>query len=678
MNPHDPTRPDDGPPRPARRPERAPRAERTDPVDPARRRILVASAAAGAAACVAVPPSGDALAQPMPPVTPTLLGFDPVAPNLEPAVDACLVPSGHGARVLVAWGDPVSDGPQYDPTRPQTAAAQSRQFGMHVGGVDFFPFVGRSGPSSTRGLLAATHAGIDPALLWHAAAEAAPGVPSAERVQVALAALGVSVMEIAATADGWTVVRPSGFARRITGATPCRLGGPAAGDAALRTAADPTGTLVTGTFGTATAGPTPWNTLLACEDRFADVFGSTAGFVPTAAERRYGLSAAGAGWRWHEVEPRFDLSRHRNEPNRFGWVVEIDPFDPAARPVKRTALGRRRHGSATVVVGPDRRIAVYSGDPERNDYLWKFVAARPFDPVDRAANRDLLDEGTLYVARFAADGTGTWLPLVHGQGRLTAQNGFASQADVLIRARQAADLLDATELDGAAGVAAHPTTRDMVVALTRNERRGTVPAAPNAPAGTTAAGSARPPVDAANPRPNNVHGHLLRWREEGGRPDATTFAWDVLMLAGDRGAGDPSLRGNIVGDDFGAPETVGFDCRGLLWILTAHAGETAAETARFGTNALLVTDAASPTVCRFLAAPPGARLGGIGGTPDGRTLFVAIRQPGEGWTGAYTQRSAWPDNGANGATSLSGAVPVKPRSAIVVVTRDDGAGLCVV
>ncbi len=82
-------------------------------------------------------------------------------------------------------------------------------------------------------------------------------------------------------------------------------------------------------------------------------------------------------------------------------MVEINPRDPQALPVKRTALGRFRHEAATCALAPDGRVCVYSGDDAPFEYLYRFVSARPYSP--NGANWHLLDEGTLFVARFAGD-----------------------------------------------------------------------------------------------------------------------------------------------------------------------------------------------------------------------------------------------------------------------------------
>ena len=343
---------------------------------------------------------------------------------------------------------------------------------------------------------------------------------TAEKVLKAQHAVGVSVIEVEQRDGAWRVIMPSRHARRITARTPCRLSGPAAGHALVRTAADPAGRLVLGTYNGCAHGWTPWGTYLTCEENWHFHFVNRG--TISADQRRYRITAAGRRYRWEEFDERFDAGAHPNEPNRFGWVVEIDPRDPQAAPIKRTALGRMAHEGAACSVGPDGRLAFYMADDWEFEYVYKFVTARAWDPARREANRDLLDEGVLYAARFNPDGSGDWLPLVHGQGPLTAANGFADQGAVLVRTRQAADALGATRMDRPEWIVPHPVTREVYCACTGNTARGRD-------------GNEGP--NPANPRAPNPFGHLLRWRDDGGDPAATRFRWDVFVQAGPSGQG---------------------------------------------------------------------------------------------------------------------------------------------
>ncbi len=632
------------------------------------------------------------------------IGFASVPANTIPMTDAVTVPSGYTVRTLISWGDSLTSAPHWDTTGAMDEATQLRTFGSHTDGMHFFPFpqAGASGLSNTRGLLVTNHEYCDPPMLNNITPRSAYNTATLtlEMVRAQQAAHGVSVVELRKVGGEWKVQRPSAFNRRITGNTPCKISGPAAGHALMQTSADPTGMNVLGTLNNCAHGVTPWGTYLTCEENWNGYFGANGAFTPVDHERRYGISASGFGYRWHVADPRFDLNApgNRNEPNRFGWVVEIDPWNPNSTPIKRTALGRIKHEGAQQVVDKNDRVAFYMGDDQRNEYIYKFVCSNKLDRRNRAKNRDMLDHGTLYVARFDADGTGVWLPLVWGQNGLTPENGFADQAEVLIKTRQAADRLGATIMDRPEWGAAHPLTGEVYMTLTNNSRRGNTPASSNQADGTTTAGSANPPVDAANPRPDNDYGHIIRWREDGGVVTATTFQWDIFVQCGDKqvyttsktlGASydknnligvdpsDPQLgqkvyAGNIVGDDYGAPDGLWFDKDGRLWIQTDQAGNATGDWVNIGGNVMMCADPSTGMTKRFLTSPPTCEVTGVITTPDGKTMFVGIQHPGENWNTHHTELSSWPDNGANGPTTFTGSTPAKPRSAVVVITKDDG------
>lgn len=621
-------------------------------VSPSRRRLLGGGIVAAAAALTGAAP-GLRLARAA--VSSPLLGFEPVPVASD---DVVHVPRGYVAEVIYAWGDPVSDGPTFAQDASNSAADQELQAGMHHDGMHFFAMPAQPGERQ-RGLLAVNHEYADDGLLhpdgmrtW-----------TPDKVRKSQAAHGVSVVELRQRADGgWEVVRPSRYGRRITASTPMSIAGPATGHPWMRTAADSAGTRVLGTFNNCANGFTPWGTYLTCEENFYAYF-AHGGDVPVA-QRRYGITAKGHGYRWHEHDERFDAQRHPHEPNRFGWVVEIDPFDPASVPVKRTALGRLCHEGAAHALARDGRVVVYMGDDARGEYIYKFVSARPFDPAGAAANRDLLDEGTLYVARFGAGGTGQWLALRHGDNGLTADHGFPGQAEVLIHARQAADRVGATMMDRPEWMAVHPRSGEVYCSLTNNTKRGG--ATVNAADGSTPAGSSSPPVDAANPRADNAFGHIIRWREAGGDAAAESFEWDVFILCGDPAHPDAAKRGTVNGDAFGSPDGLWVDADGRLWIETdisptsLYKGDYAA----LGNNAMLCADTVSGEVRRFLTGPRGCEIAGVIQATDRRTLFVNIQHPGEtpgerSNPDAPSSISAWPGGG-------------RPRSATLAIRRLDG------
>lgn len=560
-----------------------------------------------------------------------VIGFAPIAASRE---DALRVPPGYEASVLFRWGDPVGVPgamPAFRMDASNSAAEQAVQAGMHHDGMHFYPLPPGSGRSD-HGLLALNHEYADVRLM-HTDEQ---NTWSAEKVMKSQHAVGVSVIEVRSRDGRWQVVRPSKYARRAHARTPCRVAGPAAGHALLRTEADPAGRTVLGTFGGCAHGWTPWGTYLSCEENFQSMFVDRGALPPE--RRRFGFSAAGRGYRWHEHDERFDAARHPNETNRFGWVVEIDPYDPSWVPVKRTALGRMKHEGAACSVGADGRLAIYMGDDQAFEHVYKFVTARPWNARDRAANRDLLDAGTLYAARFNADGTGDWLPLAGGD-----------QGEIVVKARFAADAAGATRMDRPEWIVPHPVTRAVYCACTNNAARG--------------AGKNEGP-NPANRRPNNVMGHILRWREAGDDPAATSFRWELFAEAGDPARPEPHKKGNISGDIFGSPDGLWIDSMGTLWVQTDMSGGlmNQGDHANFGNNQMLACDPATRVYRRFLTGPSGCEITGFHTTPDNRTAFVNIQHPGEGWQTSPRQVSNWPDYDPGG----------RPRSATVVIRRKDG------
>jgi len=570
-----------------------------------------------------------------------LLGFKGVAVS---TADAVSVPEGYIAEVIAAWGEPLglaAGSPAFKDDASNSAAEQELQMGMHHDGLRFFPL-----PSSTHGLLVMNHEYTDDGLLHPDGMK----TWTAEKVRKAQAAHGVSVVEVAPQGGRWQLVRPSRWARRVTARTPMALSGPAAGHPLLRTAGDPAGRHVLGTFNNCASGMTPWGSYLSGEENFIGYFSGPE--QPSAHERRWGLRKGGYGYRWHEFDERFDATRHPNEPNRFGWVVEIDPYDPGSTPVKRTALGRAAHEGATVAVTRSGRAVVYSGEDARFEYIYKFVSQGAIRPGGMRANAELLDHGTLYVARFDADGSGRWLPLTHGAGPLTAANGFADPGEVLVKCRQASDALGATRMDRPEWIAVDPQGW-VYCSLTNNSSRGAV---------------GQPAADAANPRANNTLGHIVRWKETGDF-DAASFRWNHFVLAGDPANERADAKGNIKGDAFGCPDGLCVDGRGVLWIQTdmSTSAMGKGDLARLGNNMMLAADPRSGEVRRFLVGPVGCEVTGATVAPDGRTMFVNIQHPGESPSErsdpANPRRSSnWPDFRPNG----------RPRSATVVIRKADG------
>jgi len=568
------------------------------------------------------------------PTTSPLLGFTSIAAS---TADAVVVPPEYDHQVLYRWGDPVNgSGPKFKPDASNSAEEQAQQAGMGHDGMYFFPLPPKKGVE--RGLLVMNHEFAESFLLF------ADGEPSStlERVRKSQNAHGISVIEVERAGSQWSVV-PSRYSRRITANTPMTITGPAAGHALMQTGADPSGTSVLGTINNCAAGQTPWGTYLTCEENFNGYFGAPSGTPVPADQVPYGVTTGGNGMGWWQQDSRFNFANEPNEPNRFGWVVEINPFASESAPVKRTALGRAKHENACVTEAIDGAAVVYTGDDERGQFVYKYVSARPWREM-AADGVSPLDEGTLYVARFDDDatsgdgkGVGEWLPLVHGSGPLVGAT-FPDQGAVLVRTRQAAAALGATKMDRPEWITADGSG-DAYITMTNNSQRG----------------SSSQPVDEANPRGPNPWGHIIHWTEDGGDHGALTFTWDLFVLAGD--PSNPTHGATPGIDPFGSPDGLALDDNGRLWIQTDGSQPVSCN------NQMLVADPSTGDVRRFLVGPKGCEITGIDFTPDHRNAFVNIQHPGENGTASNPRaQSNWPDFDAKG----------RPRDATIVVRRKDG------
>jgi uncharacterized protein len=616
-----------------------------DAIDPSRRWVLKSTAAT--VAMLVGSHSSNVLAQSGAQAKP--LGFSSVPVSVA---DTLVVPPEYSAQVLYRWGDAigaVAGAPSFKTDASNTWQEQALQAGMHHDAVEYFAI----DKNPRHGLLAMNHEYTDDGLLH------TDGMKTwdADKVRKAQAAHGVSVIEVVEQGGAWQVKQQSQYARRITTNTPMQFAGPAAGHELLKTAADPAGTKPLGTLNNCAAGQTPWGTYLTCEENFNGYF--NASDKPSNDEKRYGLRAKGFGYRWHEHDARFDMAQTPNEPNRFGWVVEIDPMDPSSTPIKRTALGRIKHEGATSAVSKDGRAVVYMGDDERFEYIYKFVSRDKIKPGGYKANGSLLDHGTLFVARFDTNGLGRWLPLVHGESGLNAASGFASQAEVLIKSRQAADAAGATKMDRPEWIAVNPINGEVFVTLTNNSDRGQ-------PGKTL--------VSDANPRGDNIMGHIIRWQEGNGNTKvgdaaADEFRWMHFALAGDPNAAKAEHRGNVKGDMYGSPDGLSIDAGGLMWIQTDISTSVMNKGAytSVGNNMMLCANPSTGETKRFLTGPSGCEITGVTFTPDRRAVFINIQHPGETASERNDPEkpmavSQWPDGASGG----------RPRSATVVIRRKDG------
>jgi len=577
-------------------------------------------------------------------------GFTPLRHSTE---DALHIPLGYAQHIVIRWGDPVlPDTPAFDPDG-QSPAKQARQFGYNNDFTGVLPLPYGS-HSADRGLLVVNHEYTNAELMF-ANWDGRTASKTREMVDIELAAHGMTIVEIQRDPSGaWSVVPPSPYNRRLTGETPMAISGPAAGHPWLKTSYDASGTLVRGTLGNCSAGITPWGTVLTAEENVNFYFaGATDGAIDAqiqAMHRRYGIWDC-YGWARHHA--RFDVGKEPHEPLRFGWIVEVDPYDPQSVPRKRTALGRFKHEAATSVVSQSGHVVVYSGDDERFEYLYKFVSAGRYDPASRAANMMLLDAGTLYVAKFHGDGTGEWLPLTAGQGPLTPANGFASQAEVLINARRAADLLGATKMDRPEDVEIHPITGKVYAVMTNNTRRKA------------------DQVDRANPRPDNRYGHIIELSEEAGDHTARRFRWSIFIACGDPHNPDHHAyyQGHTAVSWFACPDNIAFDTAGGLWVAT-DGQPTSIE--RNDAVYVVETEGIHRGMAKmFLSGPVGCEVAGPSFSQDQRTFFVAIQHPGQmpgkargqGRASTFAHPSSrWPDYRPD----------MPPRPSVVAIYRQDG------
>lgn len=566
------------------------------------------------------------------------------------------VAPGHDAKVLLRWGDPLfPDSPDFDPLF-QTAEAQRRQFGYNCDFIGIVPL------STDRAVLCVNHEYTNEELMFPGLSrqdKAGFADMTAHLVAIEMAAHGGTAVEIARGDDGrWRVDVRGRLNRRITARTPMRLSGPAAGRDRVRTKSDPAGRTVLGTINNCAGGITPWGTYLMAEENFNGYFWGkdAADAHPEAAVlKRYGVP--GEWYAWGRFEDRFDIAKEPNEPNRFGWVVEIDVMDPTSMPVKRTALGRFKHEGAETIVNGDGRVVIYMGDDQRFDYLYRFVTKHPYDPENRAANRDLLDEGILSVARFNDDGSLDWLPLVHGTGPLTAENGFRDQGDVLISTRLAADLLGATKMDRPEDVQANPRTGKVYVMLTNNTKRE-----PDQ-------------VDGPNPRAANAFGQIIELTPADADHGSGRAFWDLLVVCGNPADREVGAKWNAATSEdgwFASPDNCTVDPDGRLWISTDQGSAWARSGTADGLWAMETEGPRRGTGRMFFRVPIGAELCGPAFAPDGKVLFVAVQHPASDGTKHFPgfERASTFDDPATRWPDFRNGMP--PRPSVVQITRQNG------
>ena len=558
------------------------------------------------------------------------LGFEAVAAN---GLDTVTVPRGYRWHIVARWGEPMwSHSIAFDQATRGSGASQELAFGDNNDGMSLFS-------DGDRSVLAVNNEYVNRSIMYGGAGTGKPR--NADDVRKGKAGHGVSIVEIAEIDGRWSIVLDSPYNRRITADTPMEITGPARGHDLMKTAADPNGTMSLGTWNNCGNGRTPWGTYLACEENFNGYFSSSDPELEVGAElKRYGVKLEDRGYAWATADERFDIARHPNEPNRAGYVVEIDPLNPTSTPKKRTALGRFKHENAEVVLAASGQVVVYMGDDERGEFLYKFVSDGVY--AEGGDNGDLLENGRLFAARFADDGRGEWVELT------PESTGMASRAEVCIHARLAASAVKATTMDRPEWVAANPMKAEVYCCLTNNKNRGVKPNA----------GGDATPVGGPNPREKNLYGQIVRWTPDGGDHLAGGFAWDLFVVAGNPAVHDDDRAGsaNVDADNmFNSPDGLAFDRNGMLWIQTDGKYSDSGDFEGQGNNQMLVGDPESGEIRRFMVGPRECEVTGFAWSADRRTLFVGIQHPGE------KGGSHFPDGG-----------DTTPRSCVVAIVRDDG------
>jgi secreted PhoX family phosphatase len=550
--------------------------------------------------------------------------FEAIAANSD---DDITLPAGFRAQVVARWGDPLfSNIPEFDDATRGSAATQIGAVGDNTDGMDIFEVNGKT-------LLVTNNEYTN--LNVHFGNRASEKPETEDDIRKGMYAHGITVMELVENNGQWSIVKDSPYNLRITPQTPIAIAGPARGSALLQTSTDPLGMLARGTFNNCGNGKTPWGTYLTCEENFNKYFSSSEGeaFQQSAEQKRYGIAKKGkdGGYAWAKIDPRFDISQEPNEANRHGWITEIDPSGKNP-PRKLTALGRFKHENAEVVVNKDGHVVVYMGDDERGEFVYRFVSRDRYIP---GADTDrLLENGDLYAAKFHDDGRGEWVNL----------NESGMQPDArLVYARLAASRVGATTMDRPEWIAANPKKAEVYGCMTNNKYRGK---------------KDTQPLNAANPRVDNKYGHIVRWTPKNGDHTGREFTWDLFVMAGnpavhkDAHAGSANIN---LGNLFNSPDGLRFDSRGNLWIQTDGKYSNTGDFAGMGNNQMLLANAETGEIRRFLVGPKECEITGLTWSPDRKTMFVGVQHPGE------EGGSHWP----NGGTSV-------PRSAVIAVRREDG------
>jgi uncharacterized protein len=591
-----------------------------------RRRFLGHGVAFGAAAFVL----GSTALIPMRARAESRLSFTQVPANSR---DTVTVPDGYNWYVVMQWGDPLwTDSIDFDSLSRGTAASQLKAVGDNNDGMAMFA-------DGEKSILAVNNEYVNRRIIFGNRESKHP--ENIDDVNKGKAGHGITIAELESSNGAWKIVKDSFYNRRITADTPMEITGPARGHDLMKTEMDPEGIHAKGTWSNCGNGQTPWGTYLTCEENFNGYFSSSDKTKrPSAELARYGVGNEDWGYAWATADERFDISKHPTEPNRFGYIVEIDPLDPTSIPKKRTALGRFKHENAELALAKNGQVVVYLGDDERGEFLYKFISKDQFK--EDGNNKNLLDQGTLYAAKFQDNMRGEWLPL------MPETTGMSSQAEISIHTRLAASAVGATTMDRPEWVAVHPSKTEIYLALTNNKNRGI----------KTNRGGDETPVGGPNPRAKNKYGQVVRWRPDNDDHLSNEFEWDLFVIAGnptvhqDSNAGSKNINS---GNMFNSPDGLNFDSTGLLWIQTDGKTSNKGDFAGMGNNQMLVGDPETGEIRRFMVGPNECEVTGMAWSADRKTMFVGIQHPGN------KGNSHYPEGGQS-----------VPRSTIIGITRNDG------
>ncbi|MFM8547981.1 MAG: PhoX family protein [Betaproteobacteria bacterium] len=668
--------------------------------------------------------------------TPLAAALNFSATPLNQSFDGVSVSNGYKVELLFKLGDPINRAtPVYLNNGTETSTSFDFRAGDHHDGMYFFGMNSNGKWDKTvsdRGLLCINHEAITP-LFLHANGPSpsdASGRPSgnrtvADEVQKEFRLHGVSVVEVVKSNGSFQINLDSAFNRRITTLTDMEISGPLRGHELLKTKYSPTGVKTRGTVNNCASGYTPWGTYLTCEENWNGYFRrqntTNRSANDRASELRFGITSTSGRERWasagsDDVYARWDITHsgaasadadYRYAANTYGFNVEIDPFSPSSTPKKRTAMGRFAHEGAWVApVAAGKPVVLYMGCDARGEYIYKSVSTALWDPAEinggLAKGDKNLDSGKLYAAKFNSDFTGEWLELsgLTGTQAVGAETfTFGDASDPYLNTRLSADKKGATKMDRPEWGAVNPANGEVYMTLTNNSQR-TV--------STTDAANPRSYKDnAADASTGNANGHIIRWREAGSDPAATSFVWDIYVFGAetdDLSNPNVNLSGLTADNLLSSPDGLWFSEKtGILYIQTDDGafvnetdgkgstcmllaaipgtvgdGSTASVTNTLGADTKTVSTKVGKVgqLKRLLTGPVDCEITGITESYDGKALFINIQHPGEDTPLAAlaAPRSSWPyaDTGTGNPANAATAKSARPRSATIVLTRTDG------